>query len=174
MQSSLSLLPFLKSVLPSSWTQIRKETVATASLCTAYASTLKIEAVLFSEMSIKHCLSSLRHRWEVFVYTALSTIRSDDSLFGSWLMSRSRYPSCLRRVLSSLAWKPGSWIRIPLRAWMFSVCICVFLSLCTGRGPSQGVLPTVLRSSKPKWNGEFHGGRPRSKLGLQIQRKKIG
>jgi hypothetical protein len=32
---------------------------------------------------------------------------------------------------------------------MFSVCVCVFLSLCTGRGlamnssPAQGVLPTV-------------------------------
>jgi hypothetical protein len=45
----------------------------------------------------------------------------------------------------------GSWVRIPLRASMFSVCVrvCVFLCLCTGRGlatswsPAQGVLPTV-------------------------------
>jgi hypothetical protein len=53
------------------------------------------------------------------------------------------------RALSSLAWKPGPWVRIPLRAWMFSVCVCVFLCLCTGRGlatswsPAQGVPPTV-------------------------------
>jgi hypothetical protein len=27
-------------------------------------------------------------------------------------------PSGLRCVLSLLAWNPGSWVRIPLRAWM--------------------------------------------------------
>jgi hypothetical protein len=37
-----------------------------------------------------------------------------------------------RHALSSLARKPGSWVQIPPRAWMFSVC--VFLCLCTGRG----------------------------------------
>jgi hypothetical protein len=43
----------------------------------------------------------------------------------------------IRQVfLPSLARKLGSWVRIPLRAWMFSVCVCVyvFLCLCTGRG----------------------------------------
>jgi hypothetical protein len=56
-----------------------------------------------------------------------------------------------RVYLSSLAWKPGLWVRIPLRAWIFSVCVCVcvFLCLCTNRdlatswSPVQGVLPTV-------------------------------
>jgi hypothetical protein len=65
--------------------------------------------------------------------------------------SRSRQRSGLRRALSSLVRKPGPWVRIPLRAWMFSVCVCmcVFLCLYTARGlamswsPVQGVLPTV-------------------------------
>jgi hypothetical protein len=32
----------------------------------------------------------------------------------------------LGHALSSLARKPGSWVRIPLRAWMFSACVCAF------------------------------------------------
>jgi hypothetical protein len=32
--------------------------------------------------------------------------------------------------LSSLARKPGLWVRIPLRAWMFSVCVCAFFCGC--------------------------------------------
>jgi hypothetical protein len=45
----------------------------------------------------------------------------------------------------------------------FCVCIQVeALRLITRpRSPTE-----YLRSSKPKWNGEFHGGRPRPKLGL--------
>jgi hypothetical protein len=55
-------------------------------------------------------------------------------------------------------------------------CVCAraraLLCLCSGRGlatswsPAQGVLPNVLRFSKPKWNGKFHGDRPSPKLGL--------
>jgi hypothetical protein len=39
-------------------------------------------------------------------------------------------------VAEQLARKQGSWVRIPLMAWMFIVCgyVCVFLCLCTGRG----------------------------------------
>jgi hypothetical protein len=33
--------------------------------------------------------------------------------------------SRLRHALSSLARKPGSGVRIPLRAWIFSICVCV-------------------------------------------------
>jgi hypothetical protein len=76
---------------------------------------------------------------------------------------RSRKPSGQRHDLSSLAQTPGPWVRIPLWAWMFSVCCCVFLCLCTGRGlatswsPVQGVLPTVLdRVTEVKQ--KFHGG----------------
>jgi hypothetical protein len=39
--------------------------------------------------------------------------------------SRSQYPSGLRHELSSLARTPGSWVRIPFRAWMFSVRVRV-------------------------------------------------
>jgi hypothetical protein len=64
---------------------------------------------------------------------------------------RSRLPSGLRYTLSSLVRRPGSWVGIPLRAWMFDVCafFCVCVVLCLGRGfatswsPVQGVLPTV-------------------------------
>jgi hypothetical protein len=35
----------------------------------------------------------------------------------------------LRHVLSSLARKPGSCVRIPLRAWMFSVSVCESFSV---------------------------------------------
>jgi hypothetical protein len=31
---------------------------------------------------------------------------------------------------SSLARKPGSWVRIPLRAWMFGMCVCFLLCSC--------------------------------------------
>jgi hypothetical protein len=47
---------------------------------------------------------------------------------------RSRWPSGLRHVLSSLSRKLGSCVRIPLWAWMFGVGVCAFLSLCTGSG----------------------------------------
>jgi hypothetical protein len=60
---------------------------------------------------------------------------------------RSHWPSSLRHELSSLAGTLGSWVRIPLKAWM-SVCVySVFVlgsGLSTGWSPVQGVLPTVL------------------------------
>jgi hypothetical protein len=47
------------------------------------------------------------------------------------LMSRSQWPRALRHELSSLARPLGSWVRIPLKAWMsvcaFILCLC---SLC--------------------------------------------
>jgi hypothetical protein len=33
-------------------------------------------------------------------------------------------------TLSSLARKPGSWVSIPLRAWMFGVRVCVCVCVC--------------------------------------------
>jgi hypothetical protein len=88
---------------------------------------------------------------------------------------RSLQPSCLRHALSSLVRKPGPWVRIPLRAWMFGVWVCMCVCVCVPffvfvlcdelitrpRSPTE-----CLRSSKPKWYGEFHRGRPRPKLGL--------
>jgi hypothetical protein len=69
-------------------------------------------------------------------------------------------------------------------AWRICVCVCVcgrahaFFCVCVQvealrwadhrpRSPTE-----CLRSSKPKWNEEFYGDRPRPKLGLQRQRKK--
>jgi hypothetical protein len=87
---------------------------------------------------------------------------------------RSRYPSGLRHELFSLA-----RTRIPLRVWMFTVCVvCVFLCLCTGRGiatnwsPVQGVLPTVLDlvtevKQKVSWR------RPVLELVCRAKRKKF-
>jgi hypothetical protein len=68
---------------------------------------------------------------------------------------RSRYELC------SLARMPWSWDWIPLRAWMFGVCVCVRLfcacvvlylgrGLTTGWSLVQGVLPTVYRSKEKR------------------------
>jgi hypothetical protein len=76
---------------------------------------------------------------------------------------RSRWPSGLRHVLSSLARKPGSWVRIPRKAWMFGMCMCLFcvwVVLCLGSGLAtswslvQGVLPSV------KWSWNWKNQRP--------------
>jgi hypothetical protein len=39
--------------------------------------------------------------------------------------SRSQQQRDLRHELFSLARTLGLWVRIPLKAWMFSVCVCV-------------------------------------------------
>jgi hypothetical protein len=47
-------------------------------------------------------------------------------------------PRGLRHELSSLARTLGSWVRIPLKAWMFGVCMrlfCVCVALCLGSRP---------------------------------------
>jgi hypothetical protein len=52
------------------------------------------------------------------------------------------------RPLSSLAWALGSWVRIPLDAWMSAFILfvwsCAGSGLATGWSPICGVLPTVL------------------------------
>jgi hypothetical protein len=51
--------------------------------------------------------------------------------------------------MSSPAWTLGSWVRIPLEAWMFVCVYSVFVLSCVGSGLAtawslvQGVLPTV-------------------------------
>jgi hypothetical protein len=66
------------------------------------------------------------------------------------IRSRSQWPSGRSYELSSLARTLGSWVRIPLKVWMY-VCVysvfvlpCVGSGLATGWSPVQGVLPTVL------------------------------
>jgi hypothetical protein len=67
-------------------------------------------------------------------------------------MCRSQWPRGERHELSSLSRKLGSWVRIPHKAWMFGVCMCLFcvcVFLCLGKGLAtswslvQGVLPSV-------------------------------
>jgi hypothetical protein len=83
--------------------------------------------------------------------------------------SRPQWSRCLRHELSSFARKLGSWVRIPLKAWMFGVCMrlfCVCVVLCLGSGLAmgwslvQGVLPSVkkwlrnwIRGQGPEWGG---------------------
>jgi hypothetical protein len=63
----------------------------------------------------------------------------------------------LRHVLFSLARKPGSWVRIPHKAWMFGICMCSFcvrVVLCLARGlaTSWSLVQRVLPSAKwTKW-----------------------
>jgi hypothetical protein len=71
-------------------------------------------------------------------------------LLANTVTARSKHePSSPARTL-------GSWVRIPLEAWM-SVCVyCVFALSCVGSGfatdwsPVQGVLLTVYRIKKVK------------------------
>jgi hypothetical protein len=50
-------------------------------------------------------------------------------------VGRSRQPSGLRHELFSLPRKPESWARMPHKAWMFGMCICLFcVCVVLGRG----------------------------------------
>jgi hypothetical protein len=72
------------------------------------------------------------------------------------ISSRSQWPRRLRHQVSSLARTLGSWVRIPLKAWVSVLCAfilcCVVLyvgrGLATGWAPIQGDLPTVIRIKK--------------------------
>jgi hypothetical protein len=59
----------------------------------------------------------------------------------SGLYGETQWPRGLRHELSSLARPLGSWVRIPLRAWMFGLCMrlfCVFVVLCLDSGLATG------------------------------------
>jgi hypothetical protein len=62
---------------------------------------------------------------------------------------QSQWPRGIRHEMSSPAQTLGSWVRIPLKAWMFVWVYSVFVLSCVGSGlaknssPIQGVLPTV-------------------------------
>jgi hypothetical protein len=57
----------------------------------------------------------------------------------------SWWPRGLGHELSSLARTLGSWVRIPLKAWMsvYAFILCVGSGLATGWFPVQGVIPCV-------------------------------
>jgi hypothetical protein len=55
------------------------------------------------------------------------------------VLGGSQWPRGLRHELSSLAGTLGSWVRLPLKVWMFALCafiLCVVL--CVGRGLATG------------------------------------
>jgi hypothetical protein len=87
-----------------------------------------------------------------FLSNVSSKINTLLSTAGSWNI-------CMLNVdlLSSLAWTLGSWVRIPLKAWMsvyvYSVFVlsCVGSDLATGWSPVRRVLPTVL--GLRNWSG---------------------
>jgi hypothetical protein len=67
--------------------------------------------------------------------------------------SRSQWQRSLRDELSSLARTLGSWVRIPLEAWMsvlWTFILCVGSGLATDWSPVQEVLETVYRTKKLK------------------------
>jgi hypothetical protein len=60
----------------------------------------------------------------------------------------------------------GIWVRVPHKAWMFGMCVCLFCVCvvpCRGRGLAtswslvQGVLPSI----KWSWNWKIRGQGPR-------------
>jgi hypothetical protein len=63
--------------------------------------------------------------WKNFQYS-LSVVTCIIGCFES----RSQWPRCLRRELSSLAQTLGKWVRIPLEAWMSVSVYSVFVLSC--------------------------------------------
>jgi hypothetical protein len=81
------------------------------------------------------------------VIFASSLLHADFFIAYSLNLSRSQWPRCLGHELSSRVQTLGSWVRIPLKAWM-SVCVySVFVlgsGLATGWSFVQQVLSNVL------------------------------
>jgi hypothetical protein len=71
----------------------------------------------------------LSHKDPVHTFT-LPSFEKHFNITFSRIPSRSRLPSSLRYALSSLIRKPGSWVRITLRTWIFGVCVCVYVIIC--------------------------------------------
>jgi hypothetical protein len=89
-------------------------------------------------LAVQPVASGYTH-WVILVYFLFSKFQCIH--IWSWWPRRLRHePSSLSRTL-------GSWVRIPLKAWM-SVCVYSVLvsgsGLATGWSPVQGVPPTVL------------------------------
>jgi hypothetical protein len=51
---------------------------------------------------------------------------------------RSQWPRGLRHELSSLARTLGSWVQIPLEAWMSICAFILCVVLCVGSGLANG------------------------------------
>jgi hypothetical protein len=77
------------------------------------------------------CIPVIEYKWQYFMICD----------------GRSQWQRGLRHKLSSLALALGSWVRIPLKAWMSVLCVfvlsCAGSGLETGWSPVEGALPTV-------------------------------
>jgi hypothetical protein len=106
---------------------------------------------------IVHILWSFHCLPHIYAYGSLHPYYSEISNFISnifWIVLAvfaDHSGRGLRHELSSFARMLGSWVRIPLKAWMSVHCVrlfCVSMVLCTGSGLAtdwyliQGVLPT--------------------------------
>jgi hypothetical protein len=96
------------------------------------------------------CKPIIRHDLKVWLTTCV--LQEYASLIV--ITGRSQWPRGLRHELSSLDRTLGSWVSVPLTAWMFRVCMrlfCVYVVLCLGSGLAtgwslvQGVLLTMYR-----------------------------
>jgi hypothetical protein len=82
---------------------------------------------------------------------------------------QSQWPRGLRYEMSLPAWTLGSWVRIPLEAWMFVrvysvfVLSCVSSCIATGWSLVQGVLPIVYKCKMT----EPHKEEAKARYGLQ-------
>jgi hypothetical protein len=76
------------------------------------------------------------HAWSEYVMSGQSN-------------GRSQWPRGLRHEMPSPAFTLGSWVRIPLEAWMFAFILSVLSrvgsGLATGWSLVQGILPTVYK-----------------------------
>jgi hypothetical protein len=72
------------------------------------------------------------------------------------IFCRSQWPRSLRHEMSSPIRMLGSWVRIPLKAWMFA-CVCIGSGLAKGWSLIQGVLPIVLGLTNLSEKKAFHG-----------------
>jgi hypothetical protein len=90
-------------------------------------------------------------------YFVLSVVTPDLSVnkFSHRNVCRSQRPRGPWHELSSLARTLAPWFRIPLKASMSASILCVGSSFVTGWCPVQGVLLTVCRIKKLKWNKAF-------------------
>jgi hypothetical protein len=84
---------------------------------------------------------------------------------------RSQRPRGLRHELSSFAPMLGSWVRIPLRAWMFGVCVCararlfcLYCPVCRQR-PCDGLIPRPRNPTDYVYSNKLKK-RPRHNKGL--------
>jgi hypothetical protein len=96
-------------------------------------------------------------RWLSTDYAALYSRR-----YNSWnyTFSRSQWPRRVRHEMSSPAQAVGSWVRIPLEAWISVFMLsCICSGLMTGWASVQWVLPTVYKINNFIINSELEQAR---------------